>query len=73
MNIPDELRIVETGPSIGTHYGRDIPAYFVTATGRKSVFHRLADEDEDGGCPLSQCGPGESIIAPGLIYREVIA
>lgn len=69
--IPDSLRIVELGPSIGRHHDRDIPAYYITATGQRSDFVRVAVEHPDGGCELSQCGPRESIIAPGLVYRAV--
>jgi hypothetical protein len=66
----DERKIVEHGPSCGSHYGLDIPAYIVTAAGAKSVFDRIAVEDDDGLVALSQLAPNECVIAPGLIYRD---
>ena len=73
MKIPPSHRIVEHGPSVGQHYGKDIPAYFVTADGKRHEYDRLAKCDADGGTPLDQLAANESVIAPGLIYREQTA
>lgn len=62
-------RIVEHGPSVGQHRGRPIPAYFVDEHGTRYIFDRTAELDADGGFELDRLGPGENIIAPGLIYK----
>jgi hypothetical protein len=67
MQRSDEM-IVEHGPSIGEHHGRSVPAFIVTDDGVRMEFVRTAIEI-DGGVELSQLGPGECVIAPGLIYR----
>lgn len=63
-------RIVELGPTVGFHHGRSIPAHYVTQVGTRHEFNRTAVET-DGGIELAQLAPDESVIAPGLIYREV--
>lgn len=70
MRVHPSDRIVKHGPSLGMHHGRDIPSFFVTGDGKRHKFDRLAYTDEGGGCPLSQLRNDESVIAPGLIYRE---
>lgn len=70
--IPAEYKITKRGPSLGQHLGRDIPAFFLTADGHRHQFVRTAVNDADGGTPLSQLAANESVIAPGLIYRDAM-
>lgn len=58
-------RVIEHGPSCGTFWDRPIPAWIITGDGRKHHFVGTGESPFD----LSQLGPGESVIAPGLIYR----
>lgn len=62
-------RIVEHGPSVGLHRGRPIPAFLVDEHGWRYDFDRTAELDANGGFNLDRLGPGENIIAPGLIYK----
>lgn len=66
----ESRKIVEFGPSLGSYRDRDIPAYFVTAAGTRHEFDRIAVVHPEGGVELSQMTPNESVIAPGLIYRD---
>jgi len=61
--------MTEKGPSIGTYKDREIPAYIITG-GHRYEYDRIAVEGNDGGAELSQLGPNERVIAPGLIYRR---
>lgn len=61
--------VTEQGPSVGQYRDRDIPAYIV-ADGNVYDYARLAHEDADGGCPLSQLAADECVVAPGLIYKR---
>lgn len=65
------MRVAERGPDVAglTHKGRPVPAWIVNALGQRAVFDRIAQDDADGGTPLDQMGDGESLMAPGLIYR----
>ena len=65
------MRVTERGPAIEglRHKGREVPAWIANALGQRAVFDRVAQDDPDGGTPLSQMNEGESLMAPGLIYR----
>lgn len=69
MEIDPALRVTAEGPSIGTYRDRPIPEWMNKA-GERFNYDRIAIEDEDGGCPLSQMRPDEFMVAPGLIYRR---
>lgn len=62
--------IIEHGPSIGEHNGKEIPAYIVEKNGVRYDYDRIAVYHPDGGVELSQLARNEVVIAPGLIYRE---
>jgi hypothetical protein len=72
MNVAPSLRVDERGPPIEglTHKGKPVPAYIVDGLGRRATFVRVARDAKDGSTPLAQLGRGESVIAPGLIYRD---
>ena len=63
------MRVIERGPSIGEHKGREIPSYFVDSRGLRYDFNRVAVLDGDGGFVLGHLAKDEAIMAPGLIYR----
>ncbi len=62
---PDR-HIVEHGPSVGTYLERDIPAWIKTASGRVADYVGTITPAAD----LDTLADGESVIAPGLIYRD---
>jgi hypothetical protein len=63
------MRVIEHGPSIGDHKGREIPEYIVESRGLRYDFNRVAVLDADGGFDLGHLARDEAIIAPGLVYR----
>jgi hypothetical protein len=62
--------IIEHGPSVGEHHGKEIPAYILDDDGTRYDYNRVAVET-DGGVELSQLSREEVVIAPGLIYRAI--
>ncbi len=54
----------ETGPTIATYLGADVPAYFIDARGERHVF--VCTCPDPGQRSLRE---GESLVSPGLIYE----
>lgn len=60
-------RIVLLGESLGRYMDRDIPAWYETADGQRHEYVGVAGQQVD----LDTLSEGQSVIAPGLIYREI--
>lgn len=58
------VRFRETGPTIATYLGAEVPAYFIDARGVRHVFVCTCPDPEQR--PLRE---GESLVSPGLIYE----
>lgn len=66
MQVSASRKIVAFGPSVGQYQGRDIPAWFETADGRTSSYVGVSGAVAN----LDTLLPGQSVIAPGLVYQE---
>lgn len=64
------FQVTYRGPPLGQHKGRDIPAWIKDGAGGLAVFHRTAEDAPDGTTPLAQLNTGETLLAPGPIYRR---
>jgi hypothetical protein len=65
MRATSQDAFVSMGPSIGNFADKEIPAWFIDATGVKHNFV--------GICPSTPLLlPGQSFVAPGLIYSEEV-
>lgn len=71
FEIDASRKIVEHGPSIGTYRDRDIPDYIVMEDGSRFKYDRVAAMRPDGNVAMDQLQRDETIIAPGLVYRQV--
>lgn len=71
VKIDESRKIAELGPSIGTYRDRDIPDYLVMEDGTRFRYNRIAQMKPDGDVAMDQLRRGETIIAPGLVYRQV--
>jgi len=68
MYVAPQCKIVALGESIGTYLNSKIPAWFETADG---VRHEYVGQCGPGLFDMNELGPGQSVIAPGLIYQTI--
>lgn len=59
------------GPLLGYYAGRPIPAAVVDYFGRRYSYAGVAPRGRSGQYNVEALGPGEWIIEPGLVYRDI--
>ena len=59
------------GPPIGYYAGNPIPAAVVDYWGRRYSYAGIATRRRSGQYDVEALGPGEWIIEPGLVYRDM--
>ena len=59
------------GPLLGYYAGRPIPAAVVDYFGRRYSYAGVAPRRRSGQYDVESLRPGEWIIEPGLVYRDI--
>lgn len=59
------------GPVVGYYAGRPIAAAVVDCFGRRYSYAGVAPRRHSGQYDVEALGPGEWIIEPGLVYRQI--
>ena len=59
------------GPVVGYYAGRPISAAVVDYSGRRYSYAGVAPRRRSGQYDVEALAPGEWIIEPGLVYRDV--